>query len=276
MLFITVLSGCSTISSNGDKEEIKPHVTEIKSIPTAKTQLDKQIKIPDISLEQPPKFIAINNIKEKKQAFFEYLYPLIVNANKEILAFKNKLHLLIQQKQLNENQSAWLIEQSKLYKITYAEETLLNSAKIIYHKIGVIPASLALAQAANESAWGTSRFALKGNNYFGQWCYRKGCGLVPKRRTSGSFHEVRKFDHVYDSVRAYIFNLNSNGAYKALRAKRIKIIATNKPFYGSDLTPTLLHYSERGEHYVKEINAIIRVNKLSVYDKRLYQDILDF
>jgi Bax protein len=123
-----------------------------------------------------------------------------------------------------------------------------------------------MAQSANESAWGTSRFARKGNNFFGQWCFRKGCGLVPKQRDANKTHEVAAFDSPEESVKMYIRNLNSNSAYKSLRDLRAKLRRANKPVTGHALAAGLKHYSERGLEYVKELREMISFNKLARYD----------
>jgi Bax protein len=134
------------------------------------------------------------------------------------------------------------------------------------NRVDVVPPSLAIAQSANESAWGTSRFARKGYNFFGQWCYRKGCGLVPKKRDANKTHEVAAFDSPQESVKMYIRNLNSNRAYKSLRDLRAKLRRSNKPVTGHELAAGLKRYSERGLEYVRELREMISYNKLAVYD----------
>ncbi|MBL4867147.1 MAG: glucosaminidase domain-containing protein [Pseudomonadales bacterium] len=131
-------------------------------------------------------------------------------------------------------------------------------------RIDAIPQSLALAlaQASIESAWGTSRFATQGNNYFGQWCFTKGCGLIPLRRTKGMTHEVRLFDTPSDSIRGYIANLNSHPAYKELRAIRRENRDWDRYTSGCELTTALRHYSQQRLAYVETLKAIIRVNQL--------------
>jgi len=128
--------------------------------------------------------------------------------------------------------------------------------------------SLALAQAANESAWGTSRFAREGNNYFGQWCFEPGCGLVPENRASGKTHEVARFSSPAESVKAYIENLNSNSAYEALRSQRAKQGESSSPIGGMALSNGLLNYSERGQDYVHDIQGLIQNNQLEKYDRQ--------
>jgi len=121
---------------------------------------------------------------------------------------------------------------------------------------------LALAQAANESAWGTSRFAQDGNNLFGQWCYTNGCGLVPSRRREGATHEVRRFDNIRDSVESYIHNLNTFPSYQMLRRIRQQLRQQDRPIDGVSLADGLESYSSRGLDYIVELQRMIYSNEL--------------
>mgnify|MGYP000465840695 CR=1 FL=1 len=140
----------------------------------------------------------------------------------------------------------------------YTHESI--SELLLY--VDIIPESLVLAQAANESAWGTSRFALEGNNYFGQWCFRKGCGLVPEQRDDEAEHEVRRFKNARQSVFAYIDNLNINRAYADLREKRSELRQNGQEITGLTLASGLHSYSERGQDYIDEIESLISYNEL--------------
>ena len=116
-------------------------------------------------------------------------------------------------------------------------------------------------QAANESAWGTSRFARIGLNFFGQWCYKKGCGMVPRRRNSEAEHEVAAFKSVRAAVSSYFKNINTHNAYKELRTIREDLRAQQKPILATKLTYGLMSYSERGEAYIEELNTMINQNR---------------
>ena len=141
-------------------------------------------------------------------------------------------------------------------------------------RINVIPPSLAMAQGANESAWGTSRFARKANNFFGQWCYKKGCGIVPARRDKGTKHEVRRFSNPQQSVGAYIFNLNTGRVYSLIRKLRVASQANSTNPSGYELAKGLIKYSQRREAYVKEIRSMISYNKLiKKYDQKFWKDL---
>lgn len=211
-----------------------------------------------------PDFSTYTDVKQKKADFFMYLLPMVQSSNGKIK--KERSFILSIQHDLDRLSQVDQIELQHLihkYKVKSSEGEL-NSEAIneLLKRVNIIPASLVLAQAANESAWGTSRFATKGNNLFGQWCYVKGCGLVPQKRGSNENHEVAKFDTVQASIESYMLNLNSQFSYEDLRNLR----ASTKTISGHNLAEGLLKYSTRREAYVHEIQAMIRQNSLSQYD----------
>jgi len=154
-----------------------------------------------------------------------------------------------------------------VYRLVDADLSSAELIKELLIRVDTVPPSLALAQAAVESGWGTSRFAVQANNLFGQWCYEKGCGLVPSQRNSGANHEVAKFKNVSDAVYSYTRNINTHRAYKDLRMSRAALRADDETVTGHILAEGLLRYSERGEDYVHELQAVIRINKLAPYDE---------
>ena len=242
---LTLLTACDQ-SNDVAKSKNTAAVTEKSTTSTNKT--------PQIS------------VKEKKANFFNFLSPLIQKANADVIKQREEL-LSIKQSlaNLNSQQADTLAALAKTYKVS-DELPPEVQVKALDKKINTIPASLVLAQAANESAWGTSRFAREGNNYFGQWCFSKGCGIVPNSRNSGANHEVADFDTPLDSVKSYIKNLNRHASYKTLREIRQKAIDNNQPVTGVALAEGLIGYSERREEYVKEIQNMIRYNKLSRFN----------
>ena len=131
----------------------------------------------------------------------------------------------------------------------------------------VIPVSLVLAQAATESGWGTSRFAVQGNNLFGQWCYREGCGIVPKQRAGDASHEVRAFPTIEGSVNAYFANINSHHLYQNFRQIRAEMRQQQMTLDSTALAAGLKRYSERGMNYVEDILKIISQNSLVQRDQ---------
>lgn len=136
---------------------------------------------------------------------------------------------------------------------------------LLLFRVDTMPPSLVVAQAIYESDWGKSRFAKEGNNYFGQHCYRNGCGLVPKDRGQAEQFEVRRFDSIGASVSAYVNNLNTNTSYKPLRIIRAALRTENKKLSGLVLADGLHNYSEQGV-YVKNIKKIIQKYNLQRYD----------
>lgn len=141
-----------------------------------------------------PDFTVYDNVKDKKLAFFEYMLPLVKEQNSLI---KDQRERLLELRHLSVPEFSRAQEDlvTKLIKEYRVKSDQLSKEDInqLLLRVDEVPASLALAQAAMESAWGTSRFAVQANNLFGQWCYTKGCGLVPLRRDAGSSHEVEKF-----------------------------------------------------------------------------------
>ncbi len=221
------------------------------------------------SYEDAPDFSSIKNTKEKKQAFFNYFAPIIADENQRILSHRKQLSTIKKTLQsgteLNTNNIRHIDEYAKKYRVKPIANKPQQLEEIL-ERANAVPVSLALAQAANESAWGTSRFARDGKNYFGQWCFSKGCGLVPKYRSANSTHEVQVFQSPADSVKAYIRNINTHRAYDDLRQLRVQAEKEGLVAGGTLLAEGLLHYSERGHEYVNEIQAMIRINQLDSFD----------
>lgn len=210
-----------------------------------------------------PDFAAITDVKARKKAFFEFLTPFVNEKNSLILKDRQRLaDLMKSDKALSAKNSKWVSMLRKDHKLDTLDTYTKDDLNALLNRMDIIPVSLVLAQAANESAWGTSRFATQGNNFFGQWCFRKGCGLVPESRDSDADHEVRKFNDARESVFAYIDNLNTNAAYKKLRAIRLDMRNNKQTITGLSLVHGLEHYSERGQAYVEEIEGLINYNKL--------------
>lgn len=200
----------------------------------------------------------------KKKAFFSYLKPAVETQNNHILAQREFIHGLrakyisgemITEKQMQELN--WLADE---YRVDL-DETLEPAFDKLLTKVDIIPVELVLVQAANESAWGTSRFARKGYNFFGLWCFKEGCGFVPKRRNDGSLHEVAKFNNLSRAMYTYMRNLNRHDAYLEMRAIRQQLRAKMQPISAVALTEGLTKYSERGDDYFVELKEMIRVNK---------------
>ena len=212
---------------------------------------------------EPPKpdFAAIENIQERKAAFFAYLRPLAERVNADVL--KDRARLLAIEAE-GSDVGWWDRRTLKRLAGEYGVES--SDLTALLDRVDAVPVSLVLAQAANESSWGRSRFAREGNAFFGQWCFTPGCGMVPQGRPAGQSYEVRSFKSVSASVKAYVHNLNTGDAYQGLRDIRAKQRAKLKEPKGVVLAEGLTSYSTRGAEYVSEIQSMIRFNKLGRFD----------
>lgn len=209
-----------------------------------------------------PDFREFEAGDERKLAFFEFMRPLIEEENARIMEDRQRLQELAAEESPGWLDRRWLHGLAHEYGVDAEDlddETLIAA---LLRRVDVVPLSLALAQAAKESGWGTSRFARKGYNLFGEWCYDPGCGLVPRARARDRSHEVRVFDSPRDSVASYLRNINTHPGYRALRRVRAGMRAEDRPLSGMVLAEQLQRYSERGQAYVEDIKGLIRHNEL--------------
>lgn len=199
----------------------------------------------------------------KKIFFFSFAIPIVLLANEEIL--KDRVILYGLDVDVMSGQSArWLRKKAKRYNI----QDLPNDREIVTElkrRIDVIPASIAIAQMAEESGWGTSRFAAEGNALYGQWSFKGGMKPLGQRAEKGDYR-IQKFESPLDSVRAYMLNLNSNKAYSEFRQNREFFRNKHDNLSGDTLVQYLSKYSERGEKYIMGLTAIISVNQLLLFD----------
>ena len=213
-----------------------------------------------------PDFTEILDIDDKKRQFLDYLEGFIVAENKEIALTRSRLsslrEIVERRDSLSLKEADEIITLSRIYRVEYDSMSTREVVDELILRIDHIPVSMALAQAANESAWGTSRFTIEGNNVFGQWCYEEGCGMVPTRRVTGARHEVEFFDTVENSVKSYFHNINTHDSYAYLRELRFKMRERGLKLDPMSLSIGLGRYSERGAGYVDEIQRIIIQNNL--------------
>ncbi len=222
--------------------------------------------VPPVYLSRFPTDLSkVRSPKERKDLFIKTVLPLVLRANHEVLAERRRMLALIA---LADDDRGGLTPEETEFLNRLAVEYDVPGADLseLQQRVDVVPASLALAQGAEESGWGTSRFARLGNAVFGQRTFRKGLGLVPLRREKGKRHEVKAFHNLYKSVREYVWNLNTHFAYEKFRAKRAAFRNDGLPLDGYALTSTLSRYSERGQKYVKTIRIIMRSNRLRDFD----------
>lgn len=218
-----------------------------------------------------PDFSAYEAGDERKEAFFSYFVPLIEAENAELLEVRNELMALRDRRDtLSFFERMSVNGLAEQYEVEDFDLAASEDWDLLIRRIDIVPPSLALAQAANESAWGTSRFALEGNNYYGHWCFVTGCGMVPAARPDGATHEVADFSSPQQSVERYIHNLNHHPAYRELRLRREQLRENDNPITGLALATELQRYSERGEDYVAELESMIRFNELTEFDSAYF------
>ena len=233
---------------------------------------DGMADVPRVILAGVPDDLrAVGHVREKKMLFFKVVLPLILRVNEEIARDRGRLAAidgtLAGGGEPSAADKAWLVALAKRYRIDE-----IDTKKLLI-RVDAIPVSLALAQAAEESGWGSSRFAREGNALFGQWTYSTvDKGITPKNRDKAKKHRVRAFGNLIESVRAYARNLNTNkvyGNFRRIRANRR--LQGHKP-EGAVLAGTLTNYSERGQAYVDGIRAIIDANDLGGLDTAKLRD----
>jgi len=211
-----------------------------------------------------PEFSTFTNVEEKKTAFFSHFRPLIGAKNKQLTQDRERIIRLSRQPELKSSDLDWLGELADHYQLKTQGVFGAKGFEALLMRVDILPSSLVLSQAAIESAWGSSRFAEEAYNYFGEWCFTKGCGLIPNARDTGAKHEIRLFHSPAQAVSAYFLNLNRHPGYRQLRQLRAQALAQGKPAGGCLLSLGLEAYSERGREYINDIRQMIRVNNLEL------------
>jgi len=218
-------------------------------------------KVKPIYLTKLPKDLsALGDTKKRRELFIKIVLPLILDENEKITDDRKKLFKILSKDFNTVGERLWLKKRFKQYKI---DDQDLSELKM---RMDIVPVSIALAQAANESGWGTSRFALEGNALFGQWTWSKK-GITPSKKDPGKGHKVLQFQILKASVKAYKNNLNTHNAYKEFREARANYRQDNKQIDGLELTKYLEKYASIGEKYVKILQSIIVRNSLTDFDK---------
>lgn len=240
---------------NGDKEIPRIYLTDISSRWSTQSQ-----KI---------------STKAKKAIFFQLTLPLILRSNEMILQNRTRLlDLADRYPDIAREDMAWLKKMAKRYKLGKKNDDTFDAEKLekLKLRMNIIPPSLALAQAAEESGWGTSRFAVLGNSLFGQWDF-SGKGMVPQeQRTELGNYGLKRFETPLEAVRGYMLNLNTHRAYKRLRLKRAELEAKGARVTGYALAETLDKYSERGYAYVESLHKMMGYNQLAHVDEAYLWD----
>jgi|TARA_B100001093_G_scaffold328132_1_gene313096 Bax protein len=207
----------------------------------------------------PQEIKMIENTKKRKEFFIQIVLPLIVKENNNIRIDRKTLFSVINKSNNSVAEKQWLEKKYKQYGVQSGD---LASLKV---RMDEIPVSLAIAQAAKETGWGTSRFAQEGNALFGQWTW-SGEGLKPKDADADQGHKVMKFNVLQASVRAYQRNLNTHRTYRDFRKARAELRDLNKPLDSLELSKYLNKYAETGNQYVEVLQKIIKQNNLKDFD----------
>ena len=220
---------------------------------------NKKVVKPIYFTQFPKDLDELSNVRLKKETFIKIILPLIVAENERILADKEKLNLVTGKKFTTDQEKQWIRQKLLEYKVKKGD------MKELIRRVDIIPTSIALAQAAKESGWGTSRFALEGNAIFGQWTW-SGQGIAPLDRESNKKHKILKFPILRASVKAYQNNLNTHKSYSNFREKRFIMRKKNKKISGLELTETLKNYAQTGSEYTKILVQIIKQNRLTDFE----------
>ncbi len=207
----------------------------------------------------PAEIKMIESVKKRKEFFIQIVLPLILEENKNIKLDRKRLFSIINKSNNSKSEKQWLEKKYKQYGIPSRDLSILK------RRMDIVPVSLALAQAAKETGWGTSRFAQQGNALFGQWTW-SGEGLKPKDAEKNEGHKVMKFNVLQASVRAYQRNLNTHSSYEDFRSARAKLRDLDEPLDSMILSEYLDKYAETGNEYVKVLQKIIQQNNLKDFD----------
>ena len=208
----------------------------------------------------PAEIKMIENVKKRKEFFIQIILPLILEENKKINLDRKRLFNIINKSNNSSSEKKWLERKYKQYGIPSKDLSVLKI------RMDIIPVSLAIAQAAKETGWGTSRFAQQGNALFGQWTW-SGEGLKPKEAEKNEGHKVMKFNILQASVRAYQRNINTHSSYQDFRLARAKLRDSGESLDSMILSSYLDKYAETGNQYVKVLQKIIVQNNLKDFDE---------
>ncbi len=223
-----------------------------------KVRFQKRVK-PIYFTQFPKDLDEIKDIQLKKETFIKIVLPLVVAENQKILDDKIKLRGISKKRMTSDEEKFWLRQKFKEYKVKN------GSVDELIKRMDIIPISIAISQAAKESGWGTSRFALEGNAIFGQWTWN-GRGIEPLDREKKQSHKVLRFPILRASVKAYKNNLNTHKSYKEFRDKRYDLRKKNRPIIGLKLIHTLESYAQTGAEYTRTLAKMIEQNSLDDFE----------
>ncbi len=268
MLFVALAVGSWAIVSRNERpnEVLQAPVQQVTS---------------SVGISVFPDFSLVSDVDARKRQFFDYIEAYANAENQRISETRHELLLfnsvLRNGHPLSTLEHMALLNIAEDYRLeqgvgqTEELDSVLDDdaalVEALLLRVDEIPVSLALAQAANESAWGTSRFAVDGNNLFGEWCYVEGCGFVPYERANDASHEVRRFETIAGAVSAYFHNLNTHPSYVLFRRMRARMREQERSLDPIQLAYGLGSYSQRGDSYIDELQTIIQQNDLHLRDE---------
>ena len=219
----------------------------------------KKVKPIRLSL-LPNEMKSIENSGKRKNLFIKIILPLVLEENNRIIVDRKKLFTILNKNKNSKDEIKWLNQKFKQYGVVNKD---LATLKV---RMDIIPVSLAIAQAAKETGWGTSRFAIEGNALFGQWTW-SGEGIKPAGADTNATYKVMKFNVLKASVRAYQRNLNTHSSYKKFRFIRAQLRDDNKKLDSLKLAEYLDNYAQTGTEYTKVLKQIIQQNQLKDFDE---------
>ncbi len=276
--------GSGPVVREGDRQKAGPVIVPV-SVRTARELawvLDRvwekwasaPDRVPNVAPARFPHDMGALPQSTRKRAFVRSVLPHILAENDRILRQRRALEIALDRAQvqgkLSEFQTLLVLRLAKAYRVELTPDELEQDPASAIHRllrrVDVVPVSLALAQAAVESAWGTSRFAREGNSLFGQWVFSSTKGMAPKERPEGARYAVASFPDLAASVRGYMRNLNTLWAYESFRDLRAGLRRRGSPLDGALLAQGLLMYSTRREAYVEDLIRVIRHNRFGRFD----------
>ncbi|MCP1672997.1 Bax protein [Natronocella acetinitrilica] len=226
--------------------------------------------VPAVAIMTFPQAMDELEVERRKALFFRSLLPMIMAENQRMLETRQRVEEMLAQGMIAEESSDYraLATLGQRFRVD-GDPNDDAFRESLLRRIDAVPVDMALAQAANESGWGTSRFTREANNLFGVWTWQPDQGLVPEQRAEGATHRVRIFPNLQASVRNYVYTINVGDAYHEFRLMRAQARGADAVPRGEQLATTLTNYSERGEDYVAEIQSMIRYNSLNDLDETL-------
>ncbi|MBF0308345.1 MAG: glucosaminidase domain-containing protein [Magnetococcales bacterium] len=265
-------SGSLSLENDRSTPSESPSLTTLSEVDDAHGLRNLPERRSEKSQVSVPDFTAIFPMDARKRHFISFFVPFIEKENRRLLEERHRVQMLQARYQGGESLSVeeyrWLGERAESFRV---ESTLAENGNGFFRdllsRIDLVPVSLILAQGIAESAWGTSRFARAGYNYFGHMCNTPGCGIVPRERRPGNRNEAKRFETPEDSILAHIEALNTKESYQGFRDLRVKLRQKGGEITGVGMLPGLSTYAATGHRYLRYLEQIFEENTLTRFDK---------